>query len=74
MAKKLRRARTPLPRLFAYLLIPWLVMGGASIVLYSAGWQSMSIFAGALGAALVTTYLIRVHETRRLKAQMLKTK
>jgi len=74
MARKLRKPHTPLPRLFIYLLIPWLVMGAVSVALVTMGWGSLTIFVGALGAALITTYLIRIYEKRRLREQALSKK
>lgn len=68
MAKKIRRSpqiRKPMSLLFIELLIPWLVMGGAAIILVEAGLSGIPVLVIALGAALATTVLIRLYDRKR---------
>ena len=68
MAKKIRKApprRKSMLVLFIELLIPWLVMGGAAVILASVGVSRILVFVIALGAALGTTVFIRYYEKKR---------
>jgi NADPH:quinone reductase-like Zn-dependent oxidoreductase len=68
MAKKIRKVppqRKSMLVLFIELLIPWLVMGGAAVILVSAGMSGIPVFVIALGAALGATVFIRYYDKKR---------
>jgi len=74
MARKIRKPATSLPRLFFYLLFPWLVMGALALLTYDLGMSSLWIFAISLGGALLVTYAISLYERRRRRALALMLK
>lgn len=66
MAKKIRKSRISLTRLFIELMIPWIMMGIVAAVLTLALQvpDFVSIIV-ALGVALVATFFIRNYEMKR---------
>lgn len=65
MAKKLKRVRTPLWLTFVELLVPWIAMGLSAVAASSAGAPAYVIFILAIGAALLTTWLVHKYEKAR---------
>ncbi len=65
MAKKLRKVPRSPAVLFIELLLPWVVMAATTTLAKLADLPTYAIVACALGAALVTTYVIHLYEKRR---------
>jgi putative effector of murein hydrolase LrgA (UPF0299 family) len=59
MARKIKKVRTSLSRLFFLLLIPWVVMGVVAAAAFSAGLPDYAAILIALAAALAVTFYIR---------------
>jgi len=64
MARKLRRRKITLGRVFVLLLVPWIVLGAIAAALYKIGLPDYVAILAGLAGSLVVTFLIRNHESR----------
>jgi len=58
MARKIRKVKTSLPRMFVMLLTPWVVMALVAVAAFSAGLPDYAAIIIALAAALAVTFYI----------------
>ncbi len=65
MAKKIRKRRTSPAQLFAYLLLPWIVMGVVAYALFAAGTADYIAIITGLASSLLVTLVIRQRMPKR---------
>jgi hypothetical protein len=65
MAKKIRKRRTTPMQLFAYLLLPWVVMGVVAYGLYAAGAEDYIAIIAGLASSLLITLIVRQRLPKR---------